>query len=154
MLTYSAYAAELAAQGSTDEFGMFHVPLLDNTIGVSNGGGVSKFVNKNSDYIDASKALLEYLAKDENLEKYYGARTDLVTSSFKDVESVVSTTATTDMLANTSDIPEVMIIKNVLYWDSDLYQYLQELATGSMDAKTLIQKMDEYRAVMFDTAAQ
>lgn len=154
MFTYSAYAAELAANGNTDEWGMFPVPMLDNKIGISNGGGISKFINKNSDNIDASKVLLDFLAKDESLEKYYGARTDLVTSSFKNVESVKPTTATTDMLENTSDIPQVMLNKNVLYWDSNLYQYLQGLATGSMDVDTLINNMDAYRAVMFDTAAQ
>ncbi|WP_312107671.1 extracellular solute-binding protein, partial [Lachnoclostridium sp.] len=115
MFTYSAYAAELKANGSTDEWGMFSVPLLDNKIGVSNGGGIAKYINKNSDYIEASKELLSFLAKDENLEKYYSARTDLVTSSFKNVESVNATTATTEMLKNTAAIPEVMFIKNVLY---------------------------------------
>lgn len=154
MFTYSAYAAELAANGSTDEWGMFPVVLLDNTIGVSNGGGMSKFINKNSDNIEASKALLDFLARDENLEKYYGARTDLVTASFKDVESVKSTSATEDMLDNTSGIPQVMIMKDILYWDSNLYQYLQGLSTGSMDVDTLIKNMDDFRGIMFDTAEQ
>lgn len=42
MFTYSAYAAELEANGCTDEFGMFPLPVLDNKTAVSNGGGYSK----------------------------------------------------------------------------------------------------------------
>lgn len=153
MFTYSAYPAELAANGATDEFGMFPVPLLDNKAAVSNGGGVSKFINKNSEHIDECKQLLSFLAKDENLEAYYAARTDLVTASFKDVESVSATTATTDVLAR-SEEPKVMFIKDVLYWDTDVYKYLQGMAEGTMTAEDFVVKADEYRATMFDTIAE
>lgn len=103
MFTYSAYPAELAANGCEDEFGMFPVPLLDNKAAVSNGGGISKFINKNSKHIDECKQLLNFLAEKENLETYYAARTDLVTASFKDVESVSATTATTDVLERSEE---------------------------------------------------
>lgn len=153
MFTYSAYPAELAANGATDEFGMFPVPLLDNKAAVSNGGGISKFINKNSKNIDACKQLLNFLAKDENLETYYAARTDLVTASFKDVESVSATTATTDVLAR-SEEPKVMFIKDVLHWDTEVYKYLQGMADGSTTADDFIASVDDYRAVMFDTLAE
>lgn len=152
MFTYSAYAAELAANGSTDTWGMFPVPLLDNTVGVSNGGGISKYINKNSQNIDACKALLEFLARDENLETYYAARTDLVTSSFKDVESVAATTATTEMLERSTETPVIMLLKDVLYWDPDQYMYMQGFANGSTSVEDYITGMDSYRATMFDTA--
>lgn len=153
LLTYSAYPAELAANGATDTFGMFPVPLLDNTVGVSNGGGISKFINKNSQNVEACKALCAFLAEDENLEKYYGARTDLVTSAFKDVESVAATTATTDMLERSTATPEIMLMKNVLYWDPDIYKYMQGFATGGTTVEQFITGMDTYRATMFDTVA-
>lgn len=152
MFTYSAYAAELAANGSTDTWGMFPVPLLDNTVGVSNGGGISKYINKNSQNIDACKALLEFLARDENLETYYAARTDLVTSSFIDVESVSATTATTEMLERSTETPVIMLLKDVLYWDPDQYMYMQGFANGSTSVEDYIRGMDSYRATMFDTA--
>lgn len=153
MFTYSAYPAELAANGCEDEFGMFPVPLLDNKAAVSNGGGISKFINKNSKHIDECKQLLNFLAEKENLETYYAARTDLVTASFKDVESVSATTATTDVLER-SEEPKVMFIKDVLYWDTDVYKYLQGMADGSLTADEFISNVDEYRATMFDTLAE
>lgn len=154
LFTYSAYPAELAANGAKDEFGMFPVPLLDNTVGVSNGGGVSKYINKNSQNIEACKALLNFLAEDENLEKYYSARTDLVTASFKDVESVSATTATTDMLARSTATPEIMLMKDVLYWDADMYKNMQGFAAGTTTVEDFIASMDNFRATMFDTAAE
>lgn len=153
MFTYSAYAAELAANGSTDEWGMFPVPLLDNQTGVSNGGGVSKFINKNSDNIEECKMLLNFLAEKENLEAYYAARTDLVTAAFKNVESVSTTTATTDMLERSKKTPEVMFIKDVLYFDSNVYQYIQGFAEGTCTVDQFIENCDNYRAEMFEVAA-
>lgn len=152
MFTYSAYPAELAAQGGTDEWGMFPCPVLDNKVGVSNGGGVSKFINKNSSKIEESKLLFEFLTRDENLEAYYGARSDLVTSAFKDVESVASTTATKEMLERSERTPEVMMLKSVLYWDPDIYKYMQGFAAGETSVEQMIQGMDDFRATMFDAA--
>ncbi len=154
MFTYSAYPAELEANGATDEFGMFPVPLMDNQIAVSNGGGISKFINVNSKNIDAAKMLFEFLAEDENLEVYYGARTDLVTSAFKDVESVSSTTATEEILAGNTDDIKPMFIKEVLYWDPDVYQYLQGMADGSVTPEKFAENVDTYRATMFDTVGE
>ena len=153
MFTYSAYAAELAANGSEDEWGMFPMPAAGSDAVVSNGGGISKFINKNSDNIEACKALLDFLARPENLEAYYAARTDLVTASFKGVESVSATTATTDAIANSNGIPPVMIMKDMLYWDTDLYKYFQGFAEGTMTPETFLENMDNYRATMFDAAA-
>ena len=154
MFTYSAYVSELEANGATDEFGMFPCPLLDNQTAVDNGGGISKFINKNSKNIDACKQLLNFLAEDENLETYYAARTDLVSASFKDVESVHATSATEDILARTAEDPVTMFIKDVLYWDPDVYQYLQGMADGSLSPEEFAANVDDYRAVMFDTAAE
>lgn len=152
MFTYSAYAAELLANGSTDVWGMFPVPLQDNTIGVANGGGISKFINKNSSSIEESKLFLEFLARPENLETYYAARTDLVSSAFKGVASVSATTATTDMVANSTGSIPVMFIKDVTYWDPDVYMYMQGFADGSMTPEDFAAKCDEYRQTMFQTA--
>ncbi len=154
MFTYSAYPAELAANGSKDEWGMFPCPLLDNTVGVSNGGGISKYINKNGQNIDACKALLDFLARSENLETYYAARTDLVTASFKGVKSVSATTATTEMLERSTEMPVIMLLKDVLYWDPDQYKYLQGFAAGSTSVDDYINNWDTYRATMFDTAAE
>lgn len=153
MLTYSAYAAELKANGSTDEWGMFPVPLCDNRTGVSNGGGISKFINKNSDAIKESKMLLNFLAEDENLEAYYGQRSDLVSSAFKDVESVSATTATIDIEARSENVSPVMIIKDMLYWDTEIYKYMQGFAADSLTVDQFIANMDEFRAMMFEAAS-
>ncbi len=133
MFTYSAYPAELAANGCEDEWGMFPMPAAGSDAVVSNGGGISKFINKNSDNIDACLALLDFLARPENLEAYYAARTDLVTSSFKDVSSVSATTATTDAIANSNGEPPVMFMKDMLYWDTELLPLLPRVCRGNDD---------------------
>ncbi|MEG0049294.1 MAG: extracellular solute-binding protein [Clostridia bacterium] len=154
LFTYSAYAAELATNGSKDEWGMFPVPLQDNQTAVANGGGISKFINKNSSCIEESKMLLNFLARDENLETYYKARTDLVSSAFKDVESVSATTATTDMLANSKGEIPVMFIKDVNFWDTDVYMYMQGFANNTVTPEEFAQNCDNYRATMFEAAAE
>lgn len=154
MLTYTAYPAELAANGSTDEWGMFPLPLLDNTVAVANGGGISKYINKNGQNLEACKALCEFLARDENLEKFYAARTDLVTAAFKDVESVSGTNATKELLELSTAQSPVMCMKEVLYWDPDVYKYIQGFADGTMTVEQFANNMDNYRATMFDTAAE
>ena len=78
----------------------------------------------------------------------------MVTSSFKDVESVHATSATEDILARTAEEPVTMFIKDVLYWDPDVYQYLQGMADGSLSPEEFAANVDDYRAVMFDTAAE
>lgn len=47
-----------------------------------------------------------------------------------------------------------MFIKDVLYWDTDVYKYLQGMADGSLTADEFISNVDEYRATMFDTLAE
>jgi len=153
MFTYSAYVNELKEQGSTDEWGMFPVPVLDNTQAISNGGGVSKYINKNSSKIEESKLLFQFLAEDENLELFYGERSDLITASFKEVESVKPTTATKEMIERSGGTAApVMMIKEILYWDQDIYKYFQKMAEGTIDMDGFISGMDEFRSTMFEAA--
>lgn len=154
MFTYSAYVSELEANGSTDEWGMFPLPIAGSKMGVSNGGGISKYVNKNSKNIEGCKALLTFLAESENLEAYYGARKDLVSASFVGVKAVKPTSATQEMVerSGTSDMP-VMMLKNILYWDPDMFKYFQGFAEGSVTVDQFINNMDEYRKTLFEAAA-
>lgn len=152
MFTYSAYPAELAANGSKDTWGMFPVPLLDNQQTFGNGGGISKYINKNSDKTDTCKELLKFLAKEENLETYYAARTDLVTASFKNVKSVKPTEATKEILSIHKGDIQTNFVKDVLYWDTNIYEYMQGLAEGSTTVDEFITNVDDFRATMFDTA--
>jgi raffinose/stachyose/melibiose transport system substrate-binding protein len=153
MATYSAYPAELKDQGSTDEWGMFPIPLAGNDAVVANGGGISKFINKNSDNIDACKELLNFLARKENLDTYYAARSDLVSASFKDVETVKPTGATLEAVERSNGLPPVMLMKDMLYWDPDIYKYFQGFADGTVTPDDFLNNMDNYRAVIFEAAS-
>lgn len=149
LFTYSAYAAELKAHGSRDAWGMFPAPLLDNQTAVSNGGGIAKFINKNSRNVQACKELFRFLTRKENLERYYKARTDLVTSAFQNVKSVQATEATKEILDRSKETPCVMFTKDVLYTDSNVYQDISGFADGTCSVKEFIRKYDEYREKMF-----
>lgn len=149
MFTYSAYAGELEAYGSQDEWGMFPVPLLDNQTVISNGGGMAKFINKYSHQAEACKKLFQFLAKKENLERYYDARTDLTTSAFRDVKSVHTTDATREVLSRSKEEPVVMFVKDVFYTDPNLYQYLRGFANGTCSVEQAVKNIDTYRKEMF-----
>jgi raffinose/stachyose/melibiose transport system substrate-binding protein len=154
MFTYSAYVAEIESQGSKDEWGMFPLPIEGNDAVVSNGGGISKYINKSSDNVDKCLDLFDFLARPENLEAYYGARKDLVTASFKGVTSVSSTSATIEAQALSNGVPPAMLMKDVLYWDPDIYKYFQGFAEGSTSVEQFVANMDNYRATMFDAVAE
>lgn len=154
MFTYSAYVSELEAKESKDEWGMFPLPIAGSKTGVSNGGGISKYVNKNSKNIEGCKALLDFLAESDNLETYYGARKDLVSAAFMGVQSVKPTSATQEIVerSGSSDMP-VMMLKNILYWDPDLFKYFQGFAEGSTTVDQFMTNMDNYRKTLFEAAA-
>ncbi len=152
IFTYDAYSKELAANGSADEWGMFPSPILDGTATVSNGGGISKFINKNSNSVDACKLFLSFLAEPENLNEYYAARNDFSNAAFKGVTSVIVPLSTEEAVTNSSTFPVTMLLKDMLYWDPDIYKYCQGLADGSMTPEKFIENMDAYRATMFDAA--
>lgn len=149
MFSYSAFASELKAYGSQDEWGMFPVPLLDNQTAVSNGGGMAKFINKHSEHLEECKMLLDFLARDENLERYYGERTDLVTSAFQNVESVQETEATREILERSAGASITMFIKDVFYVDPNMYLYLQGFANGTVSAEEFVRNLDDYRRESF-----
>lgn len=153
LFTYSAYVSELKQKESTDEWGMFPLPIAGNTKGVSNGGGISKYINKNSKNIDLCKELLNFLSREDNLEEYYGARSDLVSASFVGVKSVKPTTATKEIieLSGGADVP-VMMMRNILYWDPDMYKYFQGFAEGTTSVDQFMTNIDNYRATLFEAA--
>ena len=153
MVTYTAYPAELAANGCKDDWGMFPLPVAGTDSINANGGGISKYVNKYSQNVDACKAYLEFLAKPENLDTYYAARTDLVTAAFKGVTTVKPTNATNEALERSKEEPAVRIMNDMLYWDPDLYKYFQGFAAGTTTPDQFLENMDTYRATMFDAAA-
>ena len=152
-VTWSALAAELEVDhGTTDEWGMFPLPVAGNDTCNSNGGGISRYINKNSNNIDACLMFFEFLSRMENLEAYYANTPSLITSAFKGVTSVKPTTATIEALERSKSLPPVRMINTILYWDNNMYVYWQGLAAGTMTVEQMITNMDNHRAVMFEAA--
>ncbi|MGN0276037.1 MAG: ABC transporter substrate-binding protein [Hominisplanchenecus sp.] len=150
MFTYSAYAKELKERGSEDEWGMFPVPLLDNQTAVSNGGGVSKYINRHSSHKEECKAFFRFLARKENLEKYYAARADLVTAAFKEVNLVHPAEATEEILERSKGQPPVMFLNDIKYFPPDIYLYMQGLADGEYTVDQITEYCDSYRGKMLE----
>lgn len=152
MASYSAIASELVDDyGSEDEWGMFPIPLCDNTVAVSNGGGPSKYINKNSQNIDICLDFLDFMARPENLEIYYESRTDLVSAAFQNVKAAKPTTATTEILDRSTQTPQTMMMKELLHWDPNIYQYMQGFANETLSVDEFIDHIDRYRASMLKT---
>lgn len=154
IFTYSAFAAELKEYGSKDEWGMFPVPLLDNRTAISNGGGMAKFINKHSKNTAECRRLFDFLAEEENLKVYYGARTDLVTAAFRGIESAHTTDAAREILERSEETPCVIFTKETACVDPDLYKYMQGLSDGSMSVRQLIERCDAYRKEILEDEAE
>lgn len=154
MFTYSAYAGELEDYGSQDEWGMFPVPLLDNRTAVSNGGGMARYINKKSKHIEECKELFRFLAREENLERYYEARSDFAASAFQDVKAVHPTDAMLEILERSEETPVVMLEKDVYYIDPHMYQYIRGFADGTCSVEEFIRNCDSYREKMLKNQRQ
>ena len=154
MFTYSAYEKELIDQGSVDTWGMFPCPIGGSKSVVNNGGGICKFINKNSDNIEECKLFFNYLNRPENLDKYYAARSDLAAPAFQGVTTMTVANATKEAVENSEELPPTMMLRSMLHFSPDVYKYCQAVAAGSAEGLDIFRHMDEHRVTMFEATAE
>ncbi len=154
MFTYSAYAKQLLAKGSKDQWGMFPCPIAGSTAVVNNGGGICKFINKNSNKIKECKMLFAFLARKDNLNAYYAQRDDFASPAFKGVTTMTVADATKEAVERSKVLPPTMILKTMLYWSSDIYKDCQAVVAGTGTGMDILNHIDAYRETMFKAAEQ
>ncbi|WP_018757300.1 ABC transporter substrate-binding protein [Paenibacillus terrigena] len=152
MLTYSTFQNEVLAKypdSKADTWSMFPLPLADNKTWATSSGGVVRSINQESKVIDAAKQYFDFLAKTENLKKYYAARPDLGPISFTDVEGKTSN-AYTSVIANAADGTGLDFEGGVKFWNQSVIgKLVQDLYLGGKTPKQVLEAIDSDRAKMF-----
>lgn len=139
---------------STDDFGIFAAPYLDNQTISETPAGPSKFIYSKSPNVDAAKKYLAFLAQADNLqymidnEPTFNA---LPFSGLKDKYSAAVSEAISAHKPATSTVYQNAVIYLNPQWmdfGKDLTSYLN----GDMTADEVIKKVDQRRADQADTA--
>lgn len=150
-LVYTTFPAEVEAINpdmTADSWGMFPVPLNDNTTFGVSAGGIGRCVNKDTKVKDAVLDYLNFLAKPENLQSYYDARLDLGPCSFEDIPGNVP--ATYDEVTGLASETGLTAEDGILYWDNtQVGNLMQAMFVGGSSAEDVLQGIDDFRQPSF-----
>lgn len=150
-LVYTTFPAEVEAinpEMTQDSWGMFPVPLNDNTTFGVSAGGIGRCVNKDTEVADAVLDYLDFLAQPENLQAYYDARLDLGPCSFTDIPGNVP--AVYDEVMERASETGLTAEDGILYWDgTQVGNLVQALFLGGSDADAVLQGIDDLRQPSF-----
>lgn len=157
LLTYTSFTMELEEKYpdlGADQWEMFPVPLCDNLYFSHNNGGEIEVINKDSKNIEACKAFFNFMAEQENAQRYYDNKKNLVVSSLKDV-TVETPRSWTSLIENATDGMGMDFASLVPYYNADnIGKAYQDLYMGGKTPMEVLEKIDEDRALMFDATAE
>lgn len=150
-VVYTTFPAEVEvinAEMGADAWGMFPIPLNDNTTFGMSAGGIGRCVNKDTKVADAIKDYFSFLSREENLQTYYDARLDLGPCSFTDIAGNVPA-AYEDVIANSSSTG-MTAEDGVLFWDNtQVGNLIQSMFLGGATAEDVLQGIDDMRQPSF-----
>lgn len=150
-VVYTTFPAEVEAINPdmpADTFGMFPIPLNDNTTFGVSAGGIGRCVNKDTKVADAVSDYFTFLSRPENLTAYYEARLDLGPCSFTDIpgnvpsayEDVMSRASTSGLTAE----------DGILYWDNtQVGNLMQGMFVAGSTGADVLQGIDDLRQPSF-----
>lgn len=136
--------------GPVDKWLMFPVPIVENMkVWCMSSGGISRSINKDTKNMEAVKAYFNFLTKQENLEAYYEARSDLQETSF----TTVNATATAAFNSVTEYATEGIgdeLSAAVQYLNGGIIgKAMQEMLLGGKSPKEVLEAIDNDRDKMF-----
>ena len=150
-VTYTTFPAEVEAINPdmpADTFGMFPIPLNDNTTFGVSAGGIGRCVNKDTKVADAVYDYLNFLARPENLTAYYEARLDLGPCSLNDIPGNVPA-AYEDVMARASS-SGLTAEDGILYWDNtQVGNLMQGMFVSGTSGADVLQGIDDLRQPSF-----
>lgn len=150
-IVYTTFPAETGAinpEMGGDAWGMFPIPLNDNTTFGLSAGGIGRCVNKDTKVEGAVKDYLDFLSTKESLQTFYDGRPDLGPCSFTDIPGNVPA-AYDDAIANSSETGTTAE-DAVMYWvDSEVGSLMQSMFLGGTTAKDVLQGIDDVRQPSF-----
>lgn len=150
-LVYTTFPAEVEAVNpdmTADSWGMFPLPLNDNSVFGVSAGGIGRCVNKDTKVADAVYDYLNFLSQPENLTAYYNARLDLGPCSFTDIPGNVPVSY--DDVMSRSSGSGLTAEDGVLYWDNtQVGNLIQAMYLGGSSAEDVLQGIDDFRQPSF-----
>ena len=127
-------------------YSMFANPLADNTGVTLTAGGPTRCISAKSKNIEACKEYFKFLSQQENAQAIYDKRTEFMEASIEGVNG----TPTAAYTAISAVKPQILGPEAAVYFyqGGKVSEYMQELFTGSMDAKGVLQAFDEHRRAL------
>lgn len=157
LIIHGSYPNEMAMNIdgiNPDDYGMFVSPLVDNEYVTLTAGGTTKCINANSENVDAAKKYFEFLAEDENLKTLYAEKTTYVSSSVEGIEAS-PTAAFKELMSVAGDKQAPGAEASVYFYDGGkISELCQEMFTGSLTPKQVLEQYDETRRALAKDAGQ
>ena len=133
---------------------MFPVPLCDNQYFSHNNGGEIEVINKDSKYVEECKEFFRFMTEQENAQRYYDNKKKLVVASLKDV-TVETPRSWTRLIENATAGTGMDFASLIPFYNADnVGKAYQDLYMGGKTPMEVLEKIDEDRALMFDTTAE
>ncbi|WP_314587447.1 ABC transporter substrate-binding protein [Paenibacillus terrigena] len=157
-LGYTSYQNEVAgkfADSGANDWKMFPIPMAGNNVFSHSAGGNMRVAYKDSKNLDSVKAFFDFLARPDNLKKYYEARPDIQPApSFTDVPAK-PTASGKSLLENAPGGDGMDMEYGVLYWDNTTVgKYIQDMMLGGLTPKQVLESIDKDRAKLFSATAK
>lgn len=157
-IAYQSYQHEVMdkfPESNADEWKMFPIPLAGNNLYSHSAGGIMRVAYKDSKNLESVKLLFDFLAREDNLKKFYDGRSDIQANpSFVDVASN-PTNAGRAMQEYATGGSGIEMEYGVLYWDNTAFgKYIQDMLIGEKTPKEVLESIDNDRAKMFAATAE
>ena len=157
LLTYTSFTMELEEKYpdlGADTWEMFPVPLCDNQYFSHNNGGEIEVINKDSKYVEECKEFFRFMTEQENAQRYYDNKKKLVVASLKDV-TVETPRSWTSLIENATAGTGMDFASLIPFYNADnVGKAYQDLYMGGKTPMEVLEKIEEDRALMFDTTAE
>lgn len=153
-LSYTSYQNEVAerfADSKAMDWRMFPIPMAGNNVFSHSAGGNMRVAYKDSKNLESVKAFFDFLARPDNLKKYYDARPDIQPApSFIDVPAKPTMSGKT-LLENAPGGDGMDMEYGVLYWDNTTVgKYIQDMMLGGSTPQQVLESIDKDRAKLFN----
>ncbi|MBQ8304851.1 MAG: extracellular solute-binding protein [Blautia sp.] len=146
-------ASEQNTEGYTeDDFGMFLLPLLDNTYLNVHPTGPSRFIYKGSEHIEEAKQYLAYIASPESIQYMIDNEPTIENLPINRGQTPAYSQMTRDFLDSYDDEHSGMVLQDVVtYFNEqwmDISTNIAAMFNGDMEPVEVLEAIDEGREML------
>ncbi|MBQ1310775.1 MAG: extracellular solute-binding protein [Blautia sp.] len=144
-------SSDLNTEGYTeDDFGLFLLPLLDNTYLNVHPAGPSRFIYSGSENIDAAKQYLAYISSKDSIQYMIDNETTIENLPFDAGQTPAYSQSTREFLESYDDEHSGMVLQDVVtYFNEqwmDISANIASMFIGDMTAEEVLEAIDDGRA--------